>query len=294
MVSLILFQIRVYQWIKNLLIFAPLLFSGNLFNRTAIFNSFLIFLAFSFTASGIYVINDLKDRQIDRLHPVKKERPIASGRLSERSAIIITIFCFILSVLFLIILNNIMLVLILICYSIMNIMYSIYFKNISIIDCFIIALGFELRISAGCEAIDVLPSDFILVVTFFLALTLGFIKRKGELKILNTNAVLHRKVLADYSVELLDKFIYSCATMTLISYMLYTIDDDIIRLAGNDNLKYSLIFVVYGLFRFVQLADMDKYQGEGDPTKLIYKDKPIQITIFSYLVFISYCFYGSW
>ncbi|MEO6287367.1 MAG: decaprenyl-phosphate phosphoribosyltransferase [Dyadobacter sp.] len=294
MISLVLREIRIYQWIKNLLIFAPLIFSRKLFDQTAFVDASLAFFAYCMAASAIYVINDLKDVESDRLHPVKKHRPLASGRLSRPVGIALVVACTALCSVLLAVLNDGILMMILLAYCVINVLYSLYFKNISIIDCFFIAFGFELRIIAGCKAINVLPSDFILVVTFFLALMLGFVKRKGELKVLSQNAESHRKVLADYSIGMMDKFIYSCSTMTLISYMFYTIDKNVINLVGHDYLKYSLIFVVYGLFRFVQLADIDKFQGEGDPTTLIYKDKPVQLTLALYLVFVLFCFYGHW
>jgi decaprenyl-phosphate phosphoribosyltransferase len=287
-------EIRVYQWIKNLLIFAPLIFSRKLFEPLSLEKALLAFLAYCLTASAIYVINDLKDLESDRLHPTKKNRPLAAGDLSKSTAVILVFVCLALALAVLTKLDDTAVVVVLLIYCIINILYSLYFKHVSIIDCFFIALGFELRIIAGCKAIDVLPSDFILVVTFFLALMLGFIKRKGELKVLSHQPENHRKVLSDYSEGMMDKFIYSCSTMTLISYMFYTIDQNVVALVGHDNLKYSLIFVVYGLFRFVQLADIDKFHGEGDPTTLIYKDKPIQITLALYLIFVLYCFYGTW
>jgi decaprenyl-phosphate phosphoribosyltransferase len=292
MISSVFREIRIHQWIKNLLIFAPLIFSRKLFDQTAFVHASLAFLAYCMAASAIYVINDLKDLAGDRLHPVKKYRPLASGKLSPSVGMVLVVACILSCAGLLSMLHDFVLALILAAYCLINILYSVYFKNISIIDCFFIALGFELRIIAGCKAIDVLPSDFILVVTFFLALMLGFVKRKGELKVLSRDAESHRKVLSDYSIGMMDKFIYSCSTMTLISYMFYTIDKNVINLVGHDYLKYSLIFVVYGLFRFVQLADIDKFQGEGDPTTLIYKDKPVQLTLALYLAFVLICFYG--
>lgn len=290
-IHLILKQIRVHQWIKNLLVFAPLLFSGKLLDPYSAFSALLAFLAFSFAASGIYVLNDIKDVNSDRNHPVKCHRPLASGKLSMKTAIASAVICILASTAIMVIRGDIKFTIILAAYCIVNVLYSLYFKNISIVDCIIISIGFELRILAGCQAIQVNPSDFILVVTFFLALMLAFIKRKGELKVLSENAVGHRSVLSDYSVKLMDTYIHSCTTMTLISYMFYTIDEDVITIIGADILKYSLIFVVYGLFRFIQLTDIDKFQGEGDPTTLIYKDKALQLTVLLFLAYVIFCFY---
>lgn len=291
MISLILKQIRVYQWVKNFLILAPLLFSGNLFNITTIFYSIFTFFAFSFAASSIYVLNDIRDVESDRKHPVKRDRPLASGRFPMGVAVACALLCIISSVSILLYIGDSILAAIIASYCILNVLYSLYLKHVSIVDCIVIAIGFELRILAGCEAIHVRPSDFILVVTFFLALLLAFIKRKGELNVLDEHANGHRRALSNYSVKLLDIYIFSCATMTLISYMFYTIDANVVKQIGSDNLKYSLVFVVYGLFRFIQLADIDKYQGEGDPTTLLFRDFALQSTITLFLVYVVFCFY---
>lgn len=291
MILLILKQIRVHQWIKNFLILAPLLFSGRLFDTNSLFLSLLTFLAFSFAASSIYVLNDIKDVESDRKHPIKQKRPLASGKLPMTTAIASAIVCILLTVSILAYLADFKLATIIVAYCTINILYSLYLKHISIVDCIVISVGFELRILAGCEGIDVQPSDFMLVVTFFLALLLAFIKRKGELKVLDKAAHGHRKALSGYSIKLLDTYIHSCTTMTLISYMFYTIDASTIAIIGADILKYSLILVVYGLFRFIQLTDIDKYQGEGDPTTLIYHDRGLQLTIVLFLLYIVFCFY---
>ena len=291
MILLILKQIRVHQWIKNFLILAPLLFSGKLFDTNSIFLSLLTFFAFSFAASSIYVLNDIKDVESDRKHPIKQKRPLASGKLPMATAVASAIVCILLTVSILAYIGDFKLSIIIVAYCAINILYSLYLKHISIVDCIVISIGFELRILAGCEGIHVQPSDFILVVTFFLALLLAFIKRKGELKVLDKGAHGHRKALSGYSIKLLDTYIYSCTTMTLISYMFYTIDSSTIAIIGADILKYSLVLVVYGLFRFIQLTDIDKYQGEGDPTTLIYHDRGLQLTIVLFLLYIVFCFY---
>lgn len=291
MILLILKQIRVHQWIKNFLILAPLLFSGRLFDTNSLFLSLLTFLAFSFAASSIYVLNDIKDVESDRKHPIKQKRPLASGKLPMTTAVASAIVCILLTVSILAYIADFKLAMIIVAYCTINILYSLYLKHISIVDCIVISVGFELRILAGCEGIDVQPSDFMLVVTFFLALLLAFIKRKGELKVLDKAAHGHRKALSGYSIKLLDTYIHSCTTMTLISYMFYTIDASTIAIIGADILKYSLILVVYGLFRFIQLTDIDKYQGEGDPTTLIYHDRGLQFTIVLFLLYIVFCFY---
>lgn len=284
-------QLRVKQWVKNFLIFAPLLFSFNLFNKSDLLYTLFTFLCYSFLASFVYIINDIKDVEADKAHPTKKNRPIASGKLSVKNAYLLAFFSISVSLILSILINKPTLYFILAGYLVLNLLYAYKLKHISIIDCISIAIGFELRILAGCVAIGVIASDFILVVTFFLALLLAFLKRKGELQVLNTDSTKHRKVLSDYTVALLDKFIFASATLTIIGYLFYTIDDSIIKLIGNDYLKYSLVFVLYGIFRFIQLSDIDVYEKEGDPTTLIYRDRALQLSILTWIVYVTLCLY---
>lgn len=284
-------QIRIKQWVKNLLIFAPILFSFNLFNRNDIVYSIIAFFSFSFLASFIYIINDINDVEADKLHPTKKYRPIPSGKLKISSAYIIAISLLVSSFILSYIINKQILYFILLGYLLINILYAYKLKHISIIDCITIAIGFELRILAGCVAIGVTASDFILVVTFFLALVLAFIKRKGELQVLMNDSSKHRKVLKHYSIALLDKYILTTTTLTLIGYLFYTIDDNVVKIIGNDYLKYSIVFVLFGIFRFIQLSDIDIYEKEGDPTTLIYKDKALQLAILCWMSYVILCLY---
>lgn len=288
----ILKLMRVRQWIKNILIFAPLLFSFNLFNRLDLALSVFTFFSYSFLASFVYIINDIVDIEADKQHPVKKNRPLASGSINKSSAYLIAIASLILSVIFSLFVNQSTLYFILTGYLVLNILYNYKLKHISIIDCISIAIGFELRILAGCVAIGVVASDFILVVTFFLALLLAFLKRKGEIQSLTNDSSKHRKALSTYTVALLDKFIFASATITIIGYLFYSIDDAVNTQLGNDYLKYSLVFVIYGIFRFIQLSDIDIYEKEGDPTTLIYKDRALQFVLLCWMIYVTLCIYA--
>lgn len=284
-------QLRVKQWIKNFLIFAPLLFSFNLFNKHDLLFSIYTFFCYSLLASFVYIINDIKDIEADKIHPVKKNRPIASGKISIRNAYLMAFAAITLSALLSVLIHKPALYFILLGYLVLNMFYAYSLKHISIIDCISIAIGFELRILAGCVAIGVVASDFILVVTFFLALLLAFLKRKGEIQSLSSDSSKHRKVLSSYTVPLLDKFIFASATLTIIGYLFYSIDHKIVELVGNDYLKYSLVFVIYGIFRFIQLSDIDVYEKEGDPTTLIYRDRALQLSILTWIVYVTLCLY---
>ena len=284
-------QLRIKQWVKNLLIFAPLLFSFKLFNSSDLLLSIYTFISFSFLASFVYIVNDIKDIESDKVHHIKRNRPIASGRISKTNGILLAIVCLSISLSVGLLVNNTKLFIVLSSYLLLNILYAYKLKHISIVDCISIAIGFELRILAGCIAIGVVASDFILVVTFFLALLLAFIKRKGEIKTLADESKHHRKVLGSYTLALLDKFIFASATFTLIGYLFYTIDENVVLKLGNDYLKYSIVFVLYGVFRFIQLTEIDIYQKEGDPTTLIYKDRGLQFSIILWITYVILCFY---
>ena len=164
-------------------------------------------------------------------------------------------------------------------YFVLNLAYNFGLKNVNLIESVTLAINFVMRVLAGCYAIAVVPSHWILVITFFLALFLTLIKRKSELKILQEKAILHRKVLKNYTIDLLNKLIYICATITLTAYMLYTFDTKVMSIFGTDKLIYSTIFVVIGIFRFIQLSENNEYNDEGDPTTLLLKD------IFSQIIF---------
>lgn len=284
-------QIRVKHWIKNFLIFAPLIFSLKLLDFENLLHVFIAFLSFSFLASFIYVINDIADLEADKAHPIKSKRPIASGKIKLSYAYLLAICCLAISVTLSITINIYNFYTILAAYFFLNIAYAYLLKHISIIDCITIAIGFELRILAGCFVINVIPSNFILIVTFFLALFLSFIKRKGELKTLKEKHNTHRKVLSYYTLNLLEKYIFSTATLTLIGYIFYTMDKDTIKIFGNDYLKYSTIIVTYGILRFIQLSEIEIYNNEGDPTTLIYKDKSLQLTLLVWIIYIITCIY---
>lgn len=282
--------IRINNWIKNLLVFAPVVFSFNLFHKTFLFNELLAFLGFCFTTSAVYIINDIFDRKKDAKHPTKRNRPIASGRISVQTAIIVMILllAFASSVVLFLNVNYLKVVL---SYFVLSLLYTFFLKHINLLETLIVALFFVLRILAGCAAINVLPTEWIIVVTFFIALFLTVIKRRSELIILGDKAYEHRKVLQNYSAEFLDVIIYIAATITIFGYVLYTMDTRTVDTLRNGQLIYTSFFVVLGLFRFIQLSKSSDYNGEGDPTYLIIRDRFLQLTLFSWLVSIVVILY---
>lgn len=266
--------IRVRHWLKNFFVFAPLIFSASLSRVDMMLNSLLIFIAFCFASSGVYIFNDINDLESDRHHWRKKNRPIPSGTVSVNEAIVVAVVCFLLAftiVLFLPLLAGLFLLI----YVLENVFYTLKGKEMVVIDAFCISAGFVIRVIAGSYAIGVNPTGWILVTTFFLALFMGFGKRRNELLLLKENSDNHRKVLKLYDFRFLDYMMISTASISIISYTLYCLDPSVISKFSTDKLVYTVPFVTYGVFRYMLLLFKD---GEGDPTEVVTRDTGIAVT----------------
>lgn len=281
--------IRVNNWIKNGFVFLPLVFSTQLRDITSWYNITLAAIAFSFTSSFVYIVNDILDKESDALHPTKKFRPIAAGAITSTQAITVAIVLLGLALGMMWHLSPALSAL-LVGYLVLNIAYSFYLKQISIVDCICVAIGFVIRILVGCMAIHVAPSDWILAVTFFLALYLAFSKRKAELLLLTDQSTAHRKSLNGYTLKLLDTYILICAVISLTAYLLYSFDFAVVSAFHTTNLKYSVVFVVIGFFRYFQLVETSG--NEGDPTTLVLKDRALQLSIVLWLAYVVWVIYG--
>ncbi len=263
---------RPQQWIKNLFIFAPLLFSQHLFERRTILLAVAGFFLFSLGASCIYLINDLIDREKDRQHPLKRNRPIASGRLPVAWAIgalavmlpVVIVASFQAEARFGAALTA---------YIVLNVFYSYFLKEVVIIDVMTIAASFVLRIVAGALIIHVPLSEWLLICTTLLSLFLGFSKRRHELIILEESAQNHRPVLSEYSPYFLDQMMSLVTAATLICYILYTVDRQTVEKFHSKNLLITVPFVLYGLFRYLYLVHQKK--SGKDPTAELFTDRPL-------------------
>lgn len=264
--------LRIPSWLKNGFVVAPLVYSLNLFSPEALINALIAFFAFSFASSALYILNDIIDIKEDLLHPRKKFRPLASGKIKIPSAIFVMLLLLTLSFTSLFFLPSNFSYIILL-FLLNNILYSYWWKKINLLDSFSIGISFVLRTIGGCFAIAVEPSPWIIIITFTLALFLVFIKRKSEIEILGSKAIKHRKVLKNYSVEILNHFIFITAAITITAYILYSINEEVNALLNTNLLVYSSFFVFLGVFRFIQISFLKQYSNEGDPTTLLVKDK---------------------
>jgi len=267
---------RPEQWIKNFFVFTALLFSKNLLNLSKDIDALVGFIIFCMITGYAYMINDLVDLEKDKLHPTKSQRPIASGRLNKTTAIKITTIICLVSLSFAFYIKSFFGIIVL-TYFLLNIGYSIYLKNIVIIDVVTIASGFVLRVLGGAVIISVTSSQWLILCTILLSLFLGFSKRRHELILLEDNATGHRKVLEHYSPYFLDQMISVVTASTLICYALYTMSKDTIEKLGTSKLIYTIPFVLYGIFRYLYLVHQ-KEKG-GSPTEVVFTDKPMIINI---------------
>ncbi|HYM19486.1 MAG TPA: decaprenyl-phosphate phosphoribosyltransferase [Candidatus Kapabacteria bacterium] len=282
--------LRPKQWIKNLFVFAALVFSQHLFDWDYAKLSLLAFALFSGTASIIYIVNDIVDRERDRAHPKKRHRPIASGAISVPSAIstAIIVLGIVIPTAFGLPLKFGMCLAI---YFVMNISYSFFLKEVVLIDVFVIAIGFMLRVVSGAFVIGVPISSWLILTTMFLSLFLAVAKRRGELVMLESKGVdVHtRKVLEHYSIEFAEQLCTICAAGFVISYALYTVSDRTVKIFGTENLILTTPFVLFGVFRYLYLLHK-KNLGES-PTEIVLTDVPMILNFAAYAAAMFFIIY---
>ncbi|MFH0997888.1 MAG: decaprenyl-phosphate phosphoribosyltransferase [Pseudomonadota bacterium] len=269
--------LRPAHWIKNGFVLVGLLFGRAIFKPEFVVAAIFAFIAFSLMASFVYIINDLSDIDADRLHPVKRNRPVTSGAVSALQAKVLA--AFLLSVALPVAwLASPIVFAIVMGYGAMNLAYSFGLKDIVVLDVFIIATGFMLRILAGTVGIGIEPSKWLIVCGLMVTLFLGFTKRRAELVQAGNNK--RRRVLEHYSVDLLDKFIGIMASATIITYSLYTVAPETVKQHNTDKLIYTSPVVMYGLFRYLYLLYQRK-QGE-DPVTDLFHDRQILLTLLTW------------
>jgi 4-hydroxybenzoate polyprenyltransferase len=271
-----LVSLRPHQWTKNLILFAPLALSKHLFEAGPLLRSIFAFLVFCGLSGAVYLVNDVKDIERDRLHPRKRLRPIASGALRPGTALglagLIGSGCLIAALML-----GHGFALAALAYIALNLLYSLKLKEIVIVDAIAVSLGFVVRAVAGAVAIGVVFSDWLLICTILLALFLTFCKRRHELTTLEGQASDHRKSLEEYSPYLLDQMIAVVTASCLMAYATYTTAPETIAKFQTDRLPWTIPFVLYGIFRYLYLVHQ-REQG-GSPTDLLLTDRPILVNV---------------
>ena len=277
--------IRIKSWVKNGFLLLPLIFSLKLTETNTILYALHGVLIFCLASSFIYIINDVLDANADALHPRKKSRPIASGAISKNKALILVAIHFASQMPYWF--GTTVLT-----YLALNLAYSLYLKTVVLVELLVVSTNFVLRVLAGCFAISVAPSNWILVVTFFLSLLLVVVKRKSEMHLLQAEAFNHRVVLKQYTLGFLNGLVYLAATVTITAYLLYSMDPQVTSALNTQRLIYSTFFVVIGILRLILISETSGHGGEGDPTVLLFRDRFIQITIICWIIYLYMILYG--
>ena len=272
---------RPQQWLKNVFVMIPMLFGGSLLDTSDIKSSLITFFAFSFIASSIYCFNDIIDVEADRRHPVKCKRPIASGAISMVQARLLMLFMLVCSLATLLLLDTMTHTLtvgaVLVIYYVMNLLYCSKLKQYAIVDVCIIAFGFVLRVLAGSYATDIVPSKWLVLMTFLLTLFLSFSKRRDDVLRMNETGEAPRKNTTRYNLTFINQAITITASVTLVCYIMYTVSPEVVSRFHSDLLYLTSVFVLLGLLRYIQLTVVD--QKSGDPTKMMLKDRFTQCVV---------------
>lgn len=273
--------LRPKHWAKNLFLFIPLFFFGEIFNGQKLLVVLYGFICFSLLASSIYIINDYMDIEADRSHPTKSKRPLAAGTVSKSTALIIFAllvltgfgiaysidqkFTFILGL-----------------YFVLNLAYSFGLKNISILDIFIVSIGFVLRIKAGGAIANIPVSEWLMLMVFLLALFMAIAKRRDDIVLKIASGKDLRIASKGYNMDFLNTSLALVSAVIIVAYLMYTMDQVTMARFKTYRLYYTSIFVIAGLMRYLQIAYVDN--NTGSPTSILYKDRFIQITILLWIL----------
>ena len=290
MLKALLKTMRPRQWIKNGFIFFALIFDRQLFMAEPFLRTVVGFFLFCLVSSAVYLFNDIADVEADRNHPEKKNRPIASGKLPVRVAWMSALLLAFIAIPFGYWLSPYF-ALILAAYLVINLLYSRWLKHVSILDVLIISSGFVLRVAAGVALIYPVErfSPWLYMITILFSLYVGLGKRRAELNLLAQGASAHRKVFEGYTIPLLDQYITIVSGMTIIAYSLYTFSAP--NLPENHAMMLTIPFVVYGIFRYLQLIQIG--HAAGSPDEVALKDRPLQITVLLWGLTVIGIFYLS-
>jgi 4-hydroxybenzoate polyprenyltransferase len=285
-----LLSLRPSQWTKNLIVFAGLIFGQRLLDARSVAQASAAFAIFCMLSGVVYLVNDVVDRDADRRHPIKRQRPIASGEISASTALTVA------AILALVALGAAWLLrpafaLVSVAYLALLAFYSGPLKHVVIIDVLTIAIGFVLRAAAGAVAINVPISHWLLILTILLALFLALSKRRHELVLLANDATHHRPILEEYSPYLLDQMIAVVTASTLVSYVIYTVSPETVEKFQTDWLGLTLPFPLYGIFRYLYLVHQK--EGGGSPSDMLLNDRPLLICVALWAVAVAAIIYGA-
>ena len=277
--------LRPLQWLKNTFVFAPIFFSNHLLEMAYLLPTLVLLASFCMISSSIYCFNDLRDVEADRLHPKKCNRPIASGKVSVKGGYVMMIICLIAAFTLLILtgsVNTPYLYIIVGGYWLMNIVYCVKLKQIAILDVSIIAIGFVMRVLAGGVVVDILVSHWLVMMTFLVTLFLALSKRNDDYRIFEQTGIKPRVSITGYNKTFINEATAIVASVTLVSYIMYTMSEEVIARLGTRYVYLTSGWVLAGLLRYLQ--NMIVYGLSGSPTKSLVKDHFVQLCIAGWIL----------
>ena len=280
--------LRPHQYIKNLFVFMPLFFAGQITDAGLLLNAVIAFVAFSFSASAIYILNDYHDIEADRQHPLKKGRPLVTGVVSKKMAGSLMVL---LAVMGLSLMASLSLpaLAILSAYIVLNISYSYLLKHIAILDVTLIAIGFVLQLFVGAITTEIKLSMWIVIMTFLLALFIALAKRRDDILLFLNTGTKMRKAIDGYNLQFIDGAMSIMASVIIVAYLLYTTSIDVVQQLQNEYLYLTSIFVILGIMRYLQITFVEN--NSGAPTKIILTDLFIQLTVLAWVLSFVWIIY---
>ena len=281
---------RVQQYVKNLFVFFPLFFAGQILEVDLIQPTILAFISFCFIASAVYIFNDSRDISQDREHPFKKLRPLASGEIPIKKALQVACVLVIVGM-FLATQISWNVVQLLIAYLIINLAYSLYLKHIPIVDVSVVALGFWLRLLVGSVVSGVSLSLWIQLMTFLLALFIALAKRRDDVLLTENDGLCTRKVVDGYNLEFVGLSMMLMGSVTIVCYIMYCLSPEVQIRVGSQNLVITVVFVVIGILRYMQLTFVEFKSGA--PVKILFTDRFLQSVILCWISCFIYFIYGN-
>lgn len=280
--------LRPSQWLKNFFIFLPLFFDSHLLDGDYIVPTLWMFLSFGFAASGIYCLNDLCDVEADKVHPEKCKRPLACGAVSRWQAFLLMLVCFVCSLAIILFrkwpleAGCLPLVGVISVYIAMNIAYCLGLKRVAIVDVFVIAVGFVLRVLAGGLSTGIELSHWIVLMTFLLALFIAFAKRRDDVVIYETTGVKARENVSRYNVAFMNQAIAIVASVTMVCYIMYSVSPEVMERFGSPYVYGTSVFVLAGIIRYLQIIIVEV--KSGSPTQVLMRDLFIQLAIAGWIL----------
>lgn len=284
----IIILLRPSHYIKNILVFLPLFFSGQFGDTALLLNASIAFIAFCLVSSSVYVFNDICDVKEDKLHPKNKKRPIASGAVSIRLAYLLDITISIFAFTFLYIVS-IDIFIVLLIYKLLNISYTLFFKKISILDILILSLGFVLRLYAGSVSNNIELTVWIIILSYLLSVLIALGKRRNDALFYEKNGIVLRQAIKGYNLQFLNYSMLMISSIIIVAYILYTVSDETCIRLGTDKLFITSFWVLAGVMRYLQLLFV--FEKNKNPVNLLINDAPLKVIILGWLLTFLFFLY---